>query len=176
MDISKLQIGTPIKIKTEDDIYDSYISAITIKDENYIYFKSGSLRVTLLDKLKKDNNNVGNKFDVSGGVIKGNVNIKGQIFQNGKELKPIELYYDNTASYVSGTLTDDITNYDIITVIGQSTDGHQCSTTIYSYNKYAVYEFTSTTVIQSNKNFQIANNNTSNGNFIKLKAVLGYKL
>ena len=46
----------------------------------------------------------------------------------------------------------------------------------FSYNKYAVYEFTSTTVIQSNKNFQIANNNTSNGNYIKLKAVLGYKL
>ena len=105
------------------------------------------------------------------------------------------LFYDSTASYVSATLNDNITNYDIITVIGQSTDGHQCSTTIYkpyngakislcapqnsgtdSYNKYAVYEFTSTTVIQSNKNFQIANNNTSNGNYIKLKAVLGYKL
>ena len=106
-----------------------------------------------------------------------------------------QLFYDSTASYVSATLNDNITNYDIITVIGQSTDGHQCSTTIYkpyngakislcapqnsgtdSYNKYAVYEFTSTTVIQSNKNFQIANNNTSNGNYIKLKAVLGYKL
>lgn len=110
-------------------------------------------------------------------------------------IKPIELYYNSSASYVSATLNDNITNYDIITVIGQSTDGHQCSTTIYkpyngakislcapqnsgtdSYNKYAVYEFTSTTVIQSNKNFQIANNNTSNGNYIKLKAVLGYKL
>lgn len=106
-----------------------------------------------------------------------------------------QLFYDSTASYLSATLSSAITNYDIITVIGQSTDGHQCSTTIYkpyngakislcapqnsgtdSYNKYAVYEFTSTTVIQSNKNFQIANNNTSNGNYIKLKAVLGYKL
>lgn len=197
MDISKLQIGTPIKIKTEDDIYDSYISAIIIKDENYIYFKSGNIRITLLDKLKKDNNNVGNKFDVSGGVIKGNVNIKGQIFQNGKELKPIELYYDNTASYVSATLNDNITNYDIIKVIGQSTDGYQCSTTIYKpyagakiglfapritsntaiYNKQAVYEFSSINVLQSIENHQLnGNTNIETGNFIKLKAVLGYKL
>ena len=54
MDISKLKIGTPIRIRTDDDIYDSYISAITIKDEKYIYFKSGNIRITLLDKLKKD--------------------------------------------------------------------------------------------------------------------------
>lgn len=48
--------GRPIRIKTEEDIYDSYISAISLNDENFVYFKSGSLRNTLLDKLKKDNN------------------------------------------------------------------------------------------------------------------------
>lgn len=53
MDITELHIGRPIKIKTDDDIYDSYISAITLSDENFVYFKSGSLRITLLDKLKK---------------------------------------------------------------------------------------------------------------------------
>lgn len=53
MDITELHIGRPIRIKTEDDIYDSYISAITLSDENFVYFKSGSLRITLLDKLKQ---------------------------------------------------------------------------------------------------------------------------
>ena len=54
MNISDLCIGRPIKIKTDDDIYDSYISAITLLDENFVYFKSGSLRNTLIDKLKKE--------------------------------------------------------------------------------------------------------------------------
>lgn len=53
MDITELHIGRPIRIKTDDDIYDSYISAITLSDENFVYFKSGSLRITLLDKLKQ---------------------------------------------------------------------------------------------------------------------------
>lgn len=58
MDITELHIGRPIRIKTDDDIYDSYISAITLSDENFVYFKSGSLRITLLDKLKKTSNTV----------------------------------------------------------------------------------------------------------------------
>lgn len=53
MDITELHIGRPIRIKTDDDIYDSYISAITLSDENFVCFKSGSLRITLLDKLKQ---------------------------------------------------------------------------------------------------------------------------
>lgn len=75
MDITKLHIGRPIRIKTDDDIYDSYISAITLSDENFVYFKSGSLRITLLDKLKKNNENIGNKVDVSGGKITGLLNV-----------------------------------------------------------------------------------------------------
>lgn len=75
MDITELHIGRPIRIKTDDDIYDSYISAITLSDENFVYFKSGSLRITLLDKLKASNNSVGNKLDVTGGKILGNLNI-----------------------------------------------------------------------------------------------------
>lgn len=40
-----------------------------------MYFKSGSLRITLIDKLKASNNSVGNKLDVTGGKILGNLNI-----------------------------------------------------------------------------------------------------
>lgn len=80
MDITKFTIGTPVIIKTDDDIYNSYISAITLNDENFVYFKSGSLRNTLLDKLKSNKNEIGNKLDVSGGKIKGNLTIEGQLY------------------------------------------------------------------------------------------------
>jgi hypothetical protein len=76
MDITKLHIGRPIRIKTDDDIYDSYISAITLTDENFVYFKSGSLRNTLIDKLKASQESVGNKVDISGGKITGTLDVK----------------------------------------------------------------------------------------------------
>ena len=79
MDIKELHIGRPIRIKTEDDIYDSYISAITLTDENFVYFKSGTLRNTLLDKLKQNEKNVGDKLDTLGGIIKGDLTILGEI-------------------------------------------------------------------------------------------------
>ena len=79
MDIKELHIGRPIRIRTEDDIYDSYISAITLTDENFVYFKSGTLRNTLLDKLKQNEKNVGDKLDTLGGTIKGNLTILGEI-------------------------------------------------------------------------------------------------
>lgn len=113
-----------------------------------------------------------------------------------EELKPIELYYNASASYVSATLNDNISNYDIIIVIGQSSDGYQCSTTIYKpainhkisleatrvyngtvYNKQAVYNFSSNNIIESVENYQLTNgSNPVSGVYIKLKAVLGYKL
>lgn len=77
MDISKFTIGRPVRIKTEDDIYESYISAITLSDENFVYFKSGNLRNTLIAKLKSNEKTVGNKLDVTGGSILGNLNING---------------------------------------------------------------------------------------------------
>lgn len=80
MDISEFTIGRPVRIKTEDDIYDSYISAITMSDENFVYFKSGSLRNTLIDKLKSNENKVGNKLDVSGGKITGSLQVNGAIY------------------------------------------------------------------------------------------------
>lgn len=53
IDVTKLEIGSIIKIKTEEDIYDSYISAINLKDENFVQFKSGRLRIKFLDKIKQ---------------------------------------------------------------------------------------------------------------------------
>ena len=80
MDVSKFTIGRPVRIKTDDDIYDSYISAITLSDENFVYFKSGSLRTTLLDKLKSNSSEVGNKLDIAGGSITGNLTVQKQIY------------------------------------------------------------------------------------------------
>ncbi len=99
MDITQLYIGRPIRIKTEDDIYDSYISALTLSDENFVYFKSGSLRITLLDKLKKSNDSAGNKLDVSGGKITGNLNINGILKNNNKTI--LDLTYPIGSIYLS---------------------------------------------------------------------------
>ena len=95
IDISKLYIGRKVRIKTEDDIYDSYISAITLSDENFVYFKSGNLRIDLLDKLKKKENVVGNKLDVSGGKILGNLDIDGTLQLGGKDILGQTILWDN---------------------------------------------------------------------------------
>lgn len=89
MDISKLTIGRPIRIKTTDDIYDSYISAITLTDENFVYFKSGNLRVTLIDKLKKTEGGSGNKIDKTGGTINGSLNVTDKLQKNGVNVATI---------------------------------------------------------------------------------------
>jgi len=110
MDITKLHIGTPIRIKTEDDIYDSYISAITISDENFVYFKSGILRNTLIDKLKLSKDNAGDKLDKTGGIIRGNLNIvDGDLKMNGKIPLVIQksvLTLQNPLTKTNQTLTD----------------------------------------------------------------------
>lgn len=113
MDITQLYIGRPIRIKTEGDIYDSYISAITLTDENFVYFKTGSLRETLLDKLKLNKESVGNKLDKTGGVIKGILNVEGISKTNGH----IVACSDTVMAYASGQLSINVpvawTNYKI---------------------------------------------------------------
>lgn len=79
MNISEFFVGRPVLIKTDDDIYSSYISAITLKDENFVYFKSGKLRLDFLDKLKSKPSFQGNKLDKTGGVILGNLHIDGNV-------------------------------------------------------------------------------------------------
>ena len=108
MDITQLYIGRTIRIKTKDDIYDSYISAITLTDENFVYFKSGSLRDTLLDKLKQNNESIGDKLDKTGGVIKGTLNIVGDLKAKGNSLfsNPIGefiLWEGNTSGTENGS-------------------------------------------------------------------------
>lgn len=99
MDISEFTIGRPVRIKTEDDIYDSYISAITMSDENFVYFKSGSLRNTLIDKLKSNENKVGNKLDVSGGKITGSLSVAEEIYKGNKSI--LDLTYPVGSIYIS---------------------------------------------------------------------------
>lgn len=102
MDITKFNIGTPVLIKTDDDIYESYISAITLSDENFVYFKSGSIRTTLLDKLKSNTQCIGNKLDVSGGKIIGNLNINGELSENGKQVMTTDGGNFNGQIYMGG--------------------------------------------------------------------------
>lgn len=53
VDVTQLYIGRKIKIKTKDSIYDSYISAIVLNDDNFIQFKSGNLRIDFTDKQRQ---------------------------------------------------------------------------------------------------------------------------
>lgn len=64
-----------------------------------MYFKSGSLRITLLDKLKANSNNAGNKLDVTGGKITGNLNINGILKNNNKTI--LDLTYPIGSIYLS---------------------------------------------------------------------------
>lgn len=109
-----------------------------------------------------------------------------------EEKKLTELYFIENPTYVTATLKDSISNYSIIVVIGQSSDGHTCSAIIYkpsagkqvalsagqvdsskTYNKQAIYRFTAENIIESIQNYEIRDNIPYLGHYIKLKAVLG---
>lgn len=56
-DISKLKIGTPINVRTNNNIIlNTYISAITDKGNNFINITCGNMRVNFIDKLLKERN------------------------------------------------------------------------------------------------------------------------
>ena len=102
---NKLTIGRPIKIKTNDGILESYISSIEIEEKtSFIKYKSGNIRVDLIDKLKQEPYKIGiNKVD--------RANVKNEM-SNGSE---------NTYScnYINKNF-----NYSTIEqVIGKDTDG-----------------------------------------------------
>lgn len=63
----ELTIGRPVQIKTKDGIIESYISSIEVEEtSNYIKYKSGNIRVDLIDKLKQEPYKIGiNKVDKS---------------------------------------------------------------------------------------------------------------
>lgn len=83
VDTSILYIGRPIIIKTPDGVYESIISGISLDDDNYVNFKSGNIRINFIDKLKQEKDNYGNKLDVTGGIIKGNLTTQGNSTTNG---------------------------------------------------------------------------------------------
>ena len=57
IDVSKLKIGTPISIKTKNNIIlDSYISAIIDNGGNFIEFTSGNIRIKFIDKISQERN------------------------------------------------------------------------------------------------------------------------
>lgn len=54
INVDDLYIGRNIRIKTNDEIIESYISSMSISNtSNYIKYKSGNIRVNLIDKLKQ---------------------------------------------------------------------------------------------------------------------------
>lgn len=119
VDITQLYIGRPIKIKTEDSIYDSYISAITLNDENFVKFKSGNLRVDFTDKQRQEKRNgtVGNKVDVSGGIIKGGVQIQGTVQNSNGSIYGEKILYENSnGSTGTIVLNETVANFKYIEI------------------------------------------------------------
>lgn len=56
-DVSKLKIGTPINVRTNNNvILNTYISAITDKGNNFVNITCGNMRVNFIDKLLKERN------------------------------------------------------------------------------------------------------------------------
>lgn len=160
MDVTSLHIGTPILIKTADDIYDSYISAITLTDENFVYFKSGSLRATLLDKLKMTSQTGGNKLDVTGGIINGNVKVKGDFYIDTNKILPNNY---SLTEIVVGKWTDDTPVYrKVVTIPVASLVGgqtlrvnHLISNLKYITNSYGIFK-------RSDGNYGLIPNNYPN--------------
>lgn len=89
IDVKELHIGRPIKIKTTDSIYDSYISAIILSDENFVQYKTGNLRIDFTDKqrLQQRSGVAGTKLDVSGGKMTGDLTMSNSIIKitNGSQ-------------------------------------------------------------------------------------------
>lgn len=79
IDVKELHIGRPIKIKTTDSIYDSYISAIVLSDENFVQYKTGNLRIDFTDKqrVQQRSGTAGTKLDISGGDVTGVLKVQG---------------------------------------------------------------------------------------------------
>lgn len=99
VDTTTLYICRAIRIKTPDGIYDSIISGISLDDDNYINYKSGNIRINFIDKLKQEQENYGNKLDVTGGVIKGDLTTEGNITTG--------TLISNGNATINGTITSD---------------------------------------------------------------------
>ena len=118
IDITELYVGRPIKIKTEDSIYDSYISAIVLNDENFVNFKTGNLRIDFTDKQRqaKKEGTVGNKIDVTGGIITGGLKINGTLSNSNGQIYGENVLYNSTGNNGEITLSDNASNYKYIEI------------------------------------------------------------
>lgn len=135
IDVTELYVGRTIQIKTEDSIYDSYISAITLTDENFVKFKSGNLRIDFTDKQRqaKREGTAGNKVDVSGGIITGGLKVIGPLQNSIGEIHGEEILYNNTSGSTGTiTLSKTAANYKYIDIYTKDDNN------IYSYVR--VYE------------------------------------
>lgn len=141
VDITRLYIGRPIKIKTEDSIYDSYISAITLKDENFVSFKSGNLRIDFTDKQRqqKREGTVGNKIDKSGGIITGTLKVEGDISNsNGNILGEKVLYNNSSGTTGTVTLSESVANFKYIEIFTKDDNSRYDYTKVFEPNNKEV--------------------------------------
>ena len=105
IDVKNLHIGRPIKIKTQDSIYDSYISAIILSDENFVQYKTGNLRIDFTDKqkLQKRSGVAGTKLDVSGGNVTGVLKVQGKEVVTKDVLDIQEITLTKNTNYIYST-------------------------------------------------------------------------
>lgn len=205
VDITQLYIGRPIKVKTEDSIYDSYISAITLTDENFVSFKSGNLRIDFTDKQRqqKRDGTVGNKVDISGGIITGDLKVEGDISNSNGNILGAKVLYDNSSGTTGTvTLSESAANFSYIEIFfKQSYYGYYNYLKVYSPNGKIANLCTnhvfaqSETMIVASRRVKISgtsisipygtdddygiynswNNSIAAGNYISIIRVVGYR-
>lgn len=101
LDVNNLEIGDEVQVRVENKNYQSYISAITIKDNEFVYFKTGNLRNRLTDKLNQQDKKIGNKLDITGGDITGNLTLGGSTVITARNIKATINHQDNIKSMVT---------------------------------------------------------------------------
>lgn len=138
IDVKELYIGRPIKIKTTDSIYDSYISAIVLSDENFVQYKTGNLRIDFTDKqrVQQRSGTAGTKLDISGGNITNVLKVKGKEVATVDDISNTETIFKGNILYQSSTgtneginLIDSVDNYDYIEIffrVGSSQKNVKC--------------------------------------------------
>lgn len=125
IDVKNLYIGRPIKIKTQDSIYDSYISAIILSDENFVQYKTGNLRIDFTDKqrLQQRSGIAGTKLDVSGGNVTGTLKVQGKEVATIEEgTRQLMNYYTNRPT-TANLKTDGSGGLKVFQATGAMTEG-----------------------------------------------------
>lgn len=89
VDVNNLEIGDEVQVRVGNKNYESYISAITIKDNEFVYFKTGILRNRLTDKLNQQDKKIGNKLDITGGDITGSLTLRGSNVVTEQSIKEV---------------------------------------------------------------------------------------